>query len=130
MRLKQRRSSKSTQTLPWNMISGEWWLSEHESSSIDDNKQEVVGMSPDQVVNPAGAGHQFQRFLVYCDFIRNASVTAWNTQCHYTTQSLDRDIKSMEIEIFDGNGDPVDFAWGSTCLQLRFRRRNPVGYHL
>ena len=85
-------------------------------------------MSPNQVVNPAGAGHQFQRFLVYCDFIRNASVAAWNTQCHY--QSLDQDNKSMEIEIVDHNGGAVDFAWGSTCLQLHFRRRNPVGYHL
>ena len=102
------------------MISGEWWLSEHGSSSIDDNKQEVVEMSPDQVVNPAGAGHQFQRFLVYCDFIRNASVTAWNTQCHYTTQSLDQDIKSVEIEIVDDNGDPVDFAWGAPVYSYTF----------
>ena len=65
------------------MISGEWWLEgDHESSSIDDNKQEVVGMSPNQVANPAGAGHQFQRFLVYCDFIHKrlvveASTNSW-----------------------------------------------------
>lgn len=93
---------------------------------------------------------QFQRFHVYSNIIKDRIVGGIYTgllstvpnpgldvRLHMSSYSHDVLIpihfptedtvfKSFKFEVRDDNGDLIDFAWGSTSLELHFKRRRGV----
>ena len=92
---------------------------------------------------------QFQRFLVYCDFIKdrivggirtgllnvtpNPGITVQHHATSFSTDTIlplyyptnDATLQALTFRVRDDNGDPIEFSWGVTSLELHFRRRRP-----
>ena len=93
------------------------------------------------------AESQFQRFLVYCDFIQdrivggirtgllnvtpNPGMMIQHNTTSFSTESIsplyypvkDLTFQSFTFRVRDDYGDDIDFGWGVTSLELHFRRR-------
>ena len=96
---------------------------------------------------PPDARTQFQRFLMYCDFIKdrivggirtgllhvipNPGITLQHRTTSFSTDTLvplyyptnDATLQAFTFRVHDDDGDPIEFTWGVTSLELHFRRR-------